>query len=70
MKKNKKSFLKKWKWSIVIVVALGLAAWGIVFQRPKQNADLTIAINSGFLEQSLIKKNGSYMLQPREEMPF
>ena len=36
----------------------------------KQNADLTIAINSGFLEQSLIKKNGSYMLQPREEMPF
>ena len=43
MKKNKKSFLKKWKWSIVIVVALGLAAWGIVFQRPKQNADLTVA---------------------------
>lgn len=32
-----------------------------------QNVDLTIALNLHFLEQSTLKKNGSYMLQP---MPF
>ena len=36
----------------------------------KQNTDLTIALNLGYLEQSTLKKNGSYMLQPSEEPPF
>ena len=36
----------------------------------KQNTDLTIALNLGYLEQSTLKKNGSYMLQPPDEPPF
>ena len=36
----------------------------------KQNTDLTIALNLGYLEQSTLKKNGSYMLQPPDDPPF
>jgi hypothetical protein len=36
----------------------------------KQETDLSIAINLGYLEQSTLKKNGSYMLQPSEKLPF
>jgi hypothetical protein len=36
----------------------------------RQQADLIVAINMGFLTESTLKKNGSYMLQPSEEMPF
>jgi hypothetical protein len=37
----------------------------------KQEADLKAALNMGYLEESTIKSgNGSYMLQPPEEMPF
>lgn len=36
----------------------------------KQSVDLTIAINSGWLEESTMKKNGSYMLQPPDDLPF
>ena len=36
----------------------------------RQQADLIVAINMGFLTESTLKKNGSYMLQPPEEMPF
>ena len=31
----------------------------------KQDTDLKIALNLGYLEQSTLQKNGSYMLQPR-----
>ena len=34
----------------------------------KQDTDLAIAINCGYLEQSTLKKNGAYMLQPK--LPF
>jgi hypothetical protein len=34
----------------------------------KQDTDLAIAINLGYLEQSILKKNGAYMLQPK--LPF
>lgn len=34
----------------------------------KQDTDLAIAINRGYLEQSTLKKNGAYMLQPK--LPF
>ena len=36
----------------------------------KQDTDLAIAINLGYLEQSTLKKNGAYMLQPTEKLPF
>lgn len=36
----------------------------------KQNADLLVAINMNYLTESTLKKNGAYMLQPPEEMPF
>ena len=37
----------------------------------KQQADLQAALNMGYLEESTIKAgNGSYMLQPPQEMPF
>lgn len=37
----------------------------------RQQADLQVAINMGYLEESTLKSgNGSYMLQPPEEMPF
>lgn len=37
----------------------------------KQQADLMAAINMHYLEESTVKSgNGSYMLQPPEEMPF
>ena len=37
----------------------------------KQQADLQAAINMGYLEESTLKSgNGSYMLQPPDEMPF
>ena len=36
----------------------------------RQNADLLVAINMNYLTESTLKKNGAYMLQPTEEMPF
>jgi hypothetical protein len=36
----------------------------------RQNADLVVAINMNYLTESTLKKNGAYMLQPPEEMPF
>lgn len=38
--------------------------------KDKQQADLLAAINMGYLEESTIKSNGYYMLQPPEDMPF
>ena len=36
----------------------------------KQQADLQVALNMGYLEESTLKQNGYYMLQPPEDMPF
>ena len=36
----------------------------------KQDTDLKIAINSGYLYESTMKKNGAYMLQPPEDLVF
>ena len=36
----------------------------------KQQADLTVAINMGYLEESTIKSGGYYMLQPPDDLPF
>jgi hypothetical protein len=37
----------------------------------RQQANLQAALNLGYLEESTIKAgNGSYMLQPVEDMPF
>ena len=36
----------------------------------KQDADLKIALNLKYLHESTIKKNGSYMLQPPEDIAF
>ena len=39
--------------------------------KDRQQADLMAALNMGYLEESTIKSgNGSYMVQPPEEMPF
>lgn len=38
--------------------------------KEKQQADLMAAINMHYLEESTVKANGYYMLQPPEEMPF
>lgn len=38
--------------------------------KEKQQADLMAAINMHYLEESTVKVNGYYMLQPPEEMPF
>jgi hypothetical protein len=39
--------------------------------KDKQQADLMAAINLHYLEESTIKAgNGSYMLQPPEDLPF
>ena len=39
--------------------------------KDKQQADLNVAINMKYLEESTMKAgNGSYMLQPAEDMPF
>jgi hypothetical protein len=37
----------------------------------KQQADLNAALNMGYLEESTMKAgNGSYMLQPPQDIPF
>jgi hypothetical protein len=38
--------------------------------KPKQDIDLNIAINMGYLIESTLKSKGYYMLQPPEEIPF
>lgn len=38
--------------------------------KEKQQADLMATINMHYLEESTVKVNGYYMLQPPEEMPF
>jgi hypothetical protein len=39
--------------------------------KDKQQADLMAAMNLGFIEESTVKSgNGSYMVQPPEDLPF
>jgi hypothetical protein len=42
---------------------------GVKF-KDKQQADLQAAINLKYLEESTMKKNGYYMLQPPDDLPF
>lgn len=43
---------------------------GGVKNKDKQQADLNVAINLHYLEESTMKKNGYPMLQPADDMPF
>ena len=43
---------------------------GGVKNKDKQQADLNVAINMKYLEETTIKKNGYPMLQPPEDLPF
>lgn len=43
---------------------------GGVKNKDKQQADLIVAINMHYLEETTIKKNGYPMLQPPEDLPF
>ena len=43
---------------------------GGVKNKDKQQADLQVAINLHYLEESTMKKNGYPMLQPADDMPF
>jgi hypothetical protein len=43
---------------------------GGVGYNDQQQADLEAAIKLGYLEESTIKKNGHYMLQPPDDLPF
>lgn len=43
---------------------------GGVGKGEKQQADLEAAINYGFLEESTLKQNGYFLLQPPEDLPF
>jgi hypothetical protein len=36
----------------------------------KQQADIMVAINMHYLEESTIKSGGYYMLQPPDDLPF
>ena len=38
--------------------------------KDKQDADIKIALNLGYLVESTLKKNGYYMLMPPEDLPF
>ena len=43
---------------------------GGIKNKDKQQADLMVAINMHYLEESTIKSGGYYMLQPPEDLPF
>ena len=43
---------------------------GGVKNKDKQQADLNVAINMKYLEETIIKKNGYPMLQPPDDLPF
>jgi hypothetical protein len=43
---------------------------GGVKNKDKQQADLQVAINMKYLEESTMKSGGYYMLQPPEDLPF
>jgi len=64
---NKASEMYEWPMSRADIKKIVFGEIGGQLNHGKQDTDLQIAINLGYLEQSTLKKNGSYMLQP---LPF
>ena len=61
----------QWPMTRVDVKKMVFGEIGGVKNKDKQQADLMAAMNLGFLEESTVKSgNGSYMVQPPEDMPF
>ena len=61
----------EWPMSRVQIKKTVFGEIGGVKNKDKQQADLNVAINLHYLEESTMKSgNGSYMLQPADDMPF
>ena len=60
----------EWPMSRADIKKLVFGEIGGQMNHGKQDADLQAAINLGYLVESTIKKKGSYMLQPPEDLPF
>ena len=60
----------EWPMSRVQIKSTVFGEIGGVKNKDKQQADLTVAINMHYLEESTIKSGGYYMLQPPEDLPF
>lgn len=61
----------QWPMTRVDVKKMVFGEIGGVKNKDKQQADLMAAMNLGFLEESTVKSgNGSYMVQPPEDLPF
>ena len=60
----------EWPMSRVQIKSTVFGEIGGVKNKDKQQADLNVAINLHYLEESTMKKNGYPMLQPAEDMPF
>ena len=59
-----------WPMSRSAIKELIFGEIGGVGNNDQRQADLEAAIKAGYLEESTIKKNGHYMLQPPEDLPF
>jgi hypothetical protein len=60
----------EWPMSRVQIKATIFGEIGGIKNKDKQQADLQVAINMKYLEESTIKSGGYYMLQPPEDLPF
>ena len=60
----------EWPMSRVQIKSTVFGEIGGVKNKDKQQADLQVAINMKYLEESTIKSGGYYMLQPPEDLPF
>ena len=60
----------EWPMSRVQIKKTVFGEIGGVKNDGKQQADLQVAINMKYLEESTIKSGGYYMLQPPEDLPF
>ena len=60
----------EWPMSRVQIKSTVFGEIGGVKNKDKQQADLQVAINMKYLEESTVKSGGYYMLQPPEDLPF
>jgi hypothetical protein len=60
----------EWPMSRVQIKSTVFGEIGGVKNKDKQQADLQVAINMKYLEESTMKSGGYYMLQPPEDLPF
>ena len=60
----------EWPMSRVQIKKTVFGEIGGVKNDGRQQADLTAAINMGYLEETTLKSGGHPMLQPTEDMPF